>query len=172
MSYLQDVLNAIADKTPFVTEGERYAIKEKIANLGKGTESEETAEVTPSGNEPGVAEEAKSTETIGTTVPAAPETPPATEVGMGIVPEPAANVEADNEAGEQPAPATPATDPSLGILTDVSPEAEPAKEVTEAPEGDAEHGASSVGVVPPAENPTEAPAAESGSGSEADTSGS
>jgi hypothetical protein len=165
---LQDILNALADKTPFVTEAERDGIKAKIANLGKDSEGSETAEVATSGNEPGVAEEAKSTEAIGTTVPAAPETPPATEVGMGIVPEPAANVEADNSGAEAPAPAAPATDPSMGIITGTEPEAvEPATEA---------HGGTSVGETPDTkpveENPTEAPATESGSGSEAGNVGS
>ena len=94
---LQDILNAIADRTPFVTEAQRDEIKAQIAklgtnteseNLGQDTESQETTETPASGNEQGTTEETESSTVVGTTEPPAPETGPVTEVGMGIVPEP------------------------------------------------------------------------------------
>lgn len=168
---LQDILNAIVDKTPFTTEAERDGIKAKIAGLGQGSESPETTETTLSGNEPGTTEEAESTTAspvAETTVPPAPETAPATEVGMGILPESAPNVEADNSEAETPAPAAPATDPSMGILTDTAPEAETSAETsTDIP------GEDTAEVNPHEPNPTEGTTSgESGDGSEASNVGS
>lgn len=172
---LQDILNAIVDKTPFTTEAERDGIKAKIAGLGQGSESPETAETTSSGNEPGTTEEAESTTAspvAETTVPPAPETAPATEVGMGILPEPAVP---ETPAPENPLPpegdnsgqAEPASDPSMGIITDSAPEAEtPAETSTDTPGEDTAE-------VAPAENPTEGTTSvDSGSGSEASNVGS
>lgn len=171
---LQDILNAIADKTPFVTEAERDGIKAKIANLGQGTESPETAETPASGNEQGTTEEAESTTAspvAETTVPPAPETAPATEVGMGILPESAPNVEADNSEAETPAPAAPTTDPSMGIITDSAPEVVPTETTPAEPVTEA-HGATSEGVSSEV-NPTEGTTSgDSGSGSEASNVGS
>lgn len=180
---LQDILNAIVDKTPFTTEAERDGIKAKIAGLGQGSESPETAETTPSGNEPGTTEEAESTTAspvAETTVPPAPETTPATEVGMGILPESAPNVEADNSEAETPAPAAPATDPSMGILTDSAPEEVPETNPTGEPAPDNQTGVDTAEVIPSAEHGTVVPnpptegttSGESGSGSEASNVGS
>jgi len=196
---LQEILNALADRTPFVTEAQRDEIKAKIANLGsdgpKDSESSETTETATEGNAEGTTKEAGTTEVIGTTEPPAPETPPATEVGLGIVPEPAANVEADNSEGTPPAEAPVATDPSLGILPEssVEPADKPGEDTAEVGPDDEtshlsvettevsntepvepitdEHGATSAGVSPEA-NPTEGTAGESGSGSEGSNVGS
>lgn len=186
MSALQDILNAVVDKIPFVTEADRDAVKEKIASLGTDSESPETPEVATSGNEPGVAEEAESTTADSgteavkeTTEVPAPETGPATEVGMGIVQDPPAPAESPNDTQtEPPEAAAVAQDPSLGILPEASVE-EPTKDETSNEGGEVEppaeppteevteaHGATSAGVTPETATPPGA-STESGSGSEA-----
>ena len=152
---LKDILHAVVDKIP-LSENDRISIKADIDNLDAGSESKEATEATASGNAEGTTTEAQPTEVIGTTVPPAPETPPAAEVGMGIVPEPVANTEADNSPAPEPAPAPPSTDPSMGILTDSAPEVEtPAEDATETTEANPTEG-----------TPPESASTESASGSE------
>lgn len=173
---LQDILNAIADRTPFVTEAQRDEIKAQIAklgtnteseNLGQDTESQETTETPASGNEQGTTEETESSTVVGTTEPPAPETGPVTEVGMGIVPEPPVTETPAETPVEAPAAQEAGQDPSLGILPAESTE-EPVdpQEVTEIPQ--AEPAPDSAPAPEDATNPTEeTPSVESGSGLEA-----